>query len=201
MFKEKVVLIISFFFGVPLLLSLNLYVYFQVSGRWLSNTELARVESTSRQRVLNSWTVLSSEDRDNMDYKGMVLAAEARPLIIKNYLEKYDSPLAPYSDLIFEVSQKYGIDYRLIPAIAQQESNLCKKAPENCFNCWGVGIHSRGRMCFESYPDAIEWFARYLRVEYIDKGMTTPEEMMPKYCPLSSGSWAFGVNQFMDELK
>lgn len=201
MVNEKVILVIAFFFGVPLLVLLNFYLYSQLSFAWNSPGSLITIEPNSEKRITNKWAVLSGRKKHTQAVKGVVLAADARPIIIKNYLEKYNSPLLPYSDLIFEVSQKYGLDYRLIIAIAQQESNLCKKVPEDCFNCWGVGIHSRGTMCFESYAEGIEWFAKYLKEEYIDKGMNTPEEIMPKYCPLSNGSWAFGVNQFMDELK
>ncbi len=201
MFKEKIVLIFAFFFGVPLLLLLNLYLYTQLNFSWEHGRELAVIESRPQQSKSSNWSVLSNREKEDWGVTGLVLAADARPLIIENYLRKYDSPLVPYSNLIFEVSQKYGLDYRLIIAIAQQESNLCKKTPEGCFNCWGVGIHSRGTMCFNSYTEGIKWFAKYLKEEYIDKGMDTPEKMMPKYCPLSTGSWAFGVNQFMNELK
>ncbi|MFH1561429.1 MAG: hypothetical protein ABID04_02520 [Patescibacteria group bacterium] len=145
--------------------------------------------------------VLLADSSDRSFLKDSVVVDDARPLIIRDYLEQYDSPLLPYWNLIFDASQKYGLDYRLIVAIAQQESNLCKKAPANCFNCWGVGIHSRGTMCFDSYPEGIEWVADYLKEEYYLKGMTDPEEIMKKYCPLSDGSCAFGVKQFMSELE
>lgn len=143
----------------------------------------------------------ANEPEIAVEMKSSVVVGDARPLIMAEYLDKYDSPLLPYSQMIFDVSQKYGLDYRLIVAIAQQESNLCKKMPPNCFNCWGVGIHSRGTMCFSSYPEALEWFAKYLKEEYFDKGYITTEEIMKKYCPLSDGSWSFGVNQFMSELE
>jgi len=126
---------------------------------------------------------------------------DARPVIIKKYLEKYKSPLVPYSDLIFEVSQIYGLDYYWIVAIAQQESNLCKKAPEDSHNCWGYGIHKRGTLKFDNYELAIKSYAEYLKREYFDKGLNTPELIMKKYCPSSNGSWAKGVQQFIDEME
>lgn len=134
-------------------------------------------------------------------YDAIVLAGDARPLIIKKYLERYKSPLAPYSDLIFELSQSYGFDYRWIVAIAQQESNLCKKSPLNSYNCWGYGVHSRGTLRFENYELALRSFAEYLNREYFDKGYNIPELVMTKYCPHSSGSWAFAIRQFFDEME
>ena len=126
---------------------------------------------------------------------------DARPLIIKKYLEKYKSPLVPYSDLIFKLSQNYGFEYYWIVAIAQQESNLCKKIPEGSHNCWGYGIHKRGTLSFDSYELSLKSYAEYLKREYFDKGLNTPELIMSKYCPSSDGSWARGVWQFINEME
>ncbi len=127
--------------------------------------------------------------------------ADARPMLIKKYLEKYKSPLLPYSDLIFELSESYGYEYYWIVAIAQQESNLCKKIPEDSHNCWGYGIHKKGTLKFDNYELALKSYAEYLKRQYFDKGLNTAELMMTKYCPSSNGSWANGVNQFIEELK
>lgn len=129
-----------------------------------------------------------------------IVASDARPVIIQQYLEKYNSPLEPYADYLVEVSDQYGLDFRLLVAIAQQESNLGKKAPEDSFNAWGWGVHSRGTLRFSSWEEGIATVAAGLKEKYIDQGLTTPEEIMAKYTPLSNGSWAFGVNQFIDEL-
>ena len=130
-----------------------------------------------------------------------IVSADARPVIIRQYLAKYNSPLEPYADLIFQVSQQYNLDYRLLVAIAQQESNLGKKIPANSYNAWGWGIHSKGTLKFPSWEKAIRTVARGLRENYLDKGLTTPEEIMRVYTPLSNGSWAFGVRQFMTEME
>ncbi|MFZ2153171.1 MAG: hypothetical protein WAV41_03895 [Microgenomates group bacterium] len=130
-----------------------------------------------------------------------VVTDDARPLLIKRYLEKYKSPLAPYSELIFDLSKTYNFEYYWIVAIAQQESNLCKKIPENSHNCWGYGINSAGTLKFESYDIALRTYAEYLKRQYFDKGLNTPELIMKKYCPHSNGSWAYGVRQFIEEIE
>lgn len=145
--------------------------------------------------------VEAAEDSKNISMEATTVGADARPMLIKKYLERYNSPLAPYSDLIFQISEDYKFEYYWIVAIAQQESNLCKKAPENSYNCWGYGIHKKGTLRFDSYELAIKSYAEYLKKEYFDKGLNTPELMMTKYCPSSNGSWAAGVNQFIEELK
>jgi len=127
--------------------------------------------------------------------------ADARPVLIKNYLEKYKSPLLPYGDYILEVSDKYQLDYGLILAIAQCESNVCKKIPEGSYNCWGFG---NGESKFRSWESALEYVAQTLKEDYYDKGLVTPQEIMPKYVPPSvekGGPWAKCVDKFLAELR
>lgn len=199
--KEKILVLSLFFVFVPLLVVSQGYLLLMSSNSGkITYSPLLSPSNEQSPRLLTG-SIFSSSDPLNAKVSGAAVSADARPILIKKYLEKYNSELIPYADLIFDVSQKYGLDYRLITAIAQQESNLCKKAPENCFNCWGVGIHSRGTMCFESYPEAIDWVGRYLKEEYFDLGINTIDGIMAKYCPLSSGSWAFGIRQFMAEIE
>ena len=132
---------------------------------------------------------------------GTATVNDARPIIIRKYLEKYNSPLAHCSDLFVTVSDKYGLDWRLLVAIAQQESNLGKKVPDGSYNPFGWGIHSKGTLHFSSWEEGIETVAKGIKEEYVDKGYTTPEEIMSKYTPSSNGSWSFGVNQFIQELE
>jgi hypothetical protein len=170
---------------------------------WIINRSTQNKE-LSQMVVLEKQAVAIKSDSESSDV-GTVSAVEttgdARPLLIKKYLEKYKSPLAPYSNMIFELSETYGFDYYWIVAIAQQESNLCKKIPENSHNCWGYGINSAGTLRFESYELALKSYAEYLKRAYFDKGLNTPELIMKKYCPHSNGSWAYGVSHFIQEIE
>lgn len=141
---------------------------------------------------------------NNLDFKTYLEAGDARPLIIANFLERYNSPLKPYDYygvVIVEISDRYDIDFRLLPAIAMQESNLCKRIPPGTYNCLGFGIHERGTLGFESYEAGFERAARELKAYYIDQGRVTPELIMKKYTPSSDGSWARSVNQWMSEMR
>lgn len=128
-------------------------------------------------------------------------SSDARGEIVKQYLEYYDSPLVPYADFIVQTADKHSLDFRLITAIAQQESNLCKIIPPGSYNCWGWGITGSSTLGFNSYQQGIEEVSRGLREEYLDKGYATIEDIMSKYTPLSKGSWANGVNQFMTTMQ
>lgn len=129
------------------------------------------------------------------------VATDARVEIIRQYLTSYNSPLEPFADMIVQASDQNGLDFRILTAIAQQESNLCKKAPGGTYNCWGWGIHSEGTLGFSDYPTAIRTVAQGIKEDYLDKGYDTVGKMMEKYTPLSNGSWAFGVTQFINEME
>ncbi len=133
-----------------------------------------------------------------------VQAGDAREALLANFLARHDSPLKPYDEYahkIVAISDKYGIDFRLLPAIAMQESNLCKVIPPGTYNCLGFGIHKRGTLGFDNYEDAFDRAGRELKANYIDEGRVTPYQIMQKYTPSSNGSWAESVNQWMSEMR
>jgi hypothetical protein len=189
---KKLFSIFVFFTFTPLTLLASIFILNQISPQEKSP------ELESFQSVRQLYAALPQETGEVL---GTVTQEDARPVIIEKYLERYDSPLLPYAQDLFEASEKYGVDYKLIVAIAQCESNLCKKAPEGSFNCWGF---ENGETKFLSWQQAFNQVAKTLRERYLDQGLTTPEEIMPKYAPPSvekGGPWAKCVTQFMDELE
>lgn len=137
----------------------------------------------------------------NNSYQTDITVSDARAANLKIFFRKYNSPLYDFSDEIIKASDNYKFDYRLLPAIAMQESNLCKYIPDNSFNCWGWGIYGNTVTRFESYPDAIETISKGIKQNYIDKGLVTATAIMEKYTPSSNGSWAHGVNTFLRALE
>lgn len=134
-------------------------------------------------------------------YQTEITPTDGRVANLKNFFRKYNSPLYDYAELIVNVSDKYNFDYRLLPAIAMQESNLCKYIPENSHNCWGWGIYGNLVTKFSSYEEAIETVAKGIKENYINKGLVTASSIMKKYTPSSNGSWARGVNTFLRALE
>ena len=126
---------------------------------------------------------------------------DARVELVRNFFLHYNSPLEPYAQNVVDNADKYGLDYRLIPAIAMQESNLCKKAPPDSYNCWGFGIYGKQVTKFSDYPTAIATVTKALSENYKAQGLETPEEIMSRYTPGSNGSWASGVTEFMNQLQ
>jgi len=126
---------------------------------------------------------------------------DKRVAVLKAFLRQHDSPLYDHAEFIVKVSDQNELDYRLLPAIAMQESTACKAIPVNSFNCWGWGIYGSTVTRFSSYEEGIDTVARGLKTNYIDRGLKTPEDIMRKYTPSSSGSWANGVNTFLNVLE
>ena len=127
--------------------------------------------------------------------------ADGRAANLKAFFRKYNSPLYDKADYIVKISDKYHFDYRLIPAIAMQESTLCKFIPDNSYNCWGYGIYGDTVTRFSSYEEAIDTVGQGIKTNYLDKGLLTASEIMRKYTPSSNGSWARGVNTVLDWLE
>ncbi|MBP6882473.1 MAG: hypothetical protein KBC15_02880 [Candidatus Levybacteria bacterium] len=128
--------------------------------------------------------------------------ADSRTELLRQFFSKYKSPLEPYAQEFVKWADTYDLDFRLLPAIAMQESNLCTKNREGSNNCWGFGVYGTKYKTFESYPQAIETISKTLAIKYRDKhGLVTPDEIQQMYTPSSNGSWAFSVNHFMASLE
>ena len=82
---------------------------------------------------------------------GAVESSDARQALIEGYLQRYNSPLFPHAKTLIEAADQNGLDYRLLTAIAQQESNLCKVIPPGGYNCWGWGTQKWAEKSPRSY--------------------------------------------------
>ncbi len=201
--SKSIIFVITFFALTPIALITSVFALLSVSDKDNSEGNVLSYETHNLIKVPQNGVQVYASLPDNSP----VIYAEpqtvdARGELIRQYLKRYDSPLVPYADYLVETSDKYGLDFRLLTAIAQQESNLCKKIPAESYNCWGWGIHSEGTLRFESFEHAIETVARGIKSEYVDKGLSSVEEIMSKWIPHSpEGSWAKGVTAFMEEME
>lgn len=193
---RKTAFLIFFFI---LLLILNLFLSFKLLSFYykekLIKTIFTQINNPTDDLFLNS------ANKKVLGIESNIYFADGRVANLKSFFRKYNSPLYDYADLIVKVSDKYKFDYRLLPAIAMQESNLCRYIPEDSHNCWGWGIYGDKIIKFSSYEEAIETVAKGIKEQYIDKGYVTASKIMEKYTPSSNGSWAHGVNTFLRLLE
>lgn len=197
----KILYLLTFFLITPITLATSLFALKVVSKKPVLDP-LAEISQTVDIKTPKYGSRVYAAVPDPIGkVAGEAVVGDARVEIIRQYMEKYESPLTPYAEQIVQAAEENGIDFRLLVAIAQQESNVCKKIPDSSYNCWGWGIHSKGTLRFHNYPEAIDTVSKGLKEEYVDKGYTTPEEIMKKYTPSSPGTWAAGVTQFLEDME
>lgn len=176
--------------------SLFLLRYSQVqSFQTLAKTTLRE------HRLDNGYQLYAALPQVLGSFTSALQSGDARPEIVRRYLAKYASPLLPYADEVVRLSDENGLDFRLMVAIAQCESNVCKKIPEGSYNCWGF---ENGATKFLSWEQALSRVAKTLKEGYIDQGLVTPEQIMPKYAPPSvekGGPWAKCVTHYLEEME
>lgn len=146
----------------------------------------------SLPQVLGSFSTAISKD-------------DARPEILRQFLQAHESPFEAYAGDIVVASDREKVDFRLITAIAMCESNLGKKMPAGSYNAWGYAIYTGqdSGATFANWKHAIDVMAEYLSQNYYQKGLMAPEDIGPIYAPPSvqtGNSWAKCVRNFMDEL-
>src|SRR3990167_4385086 len=131
-----------------------------------------------------------------------VKTSDSRPVIVDNFLTKHHSPMAGMGKTLVFVADKYGIDWKLLPAIAFQESNLGKKIPKGSYNAWGWAFYEgeASGVYFQSWASSIDKVAAKIKENYINNGFDTPETIVAKYTSGNSPSWVFAVNFAMEEI-
>lgn len=188
-FLKSIILFSVFFALTPLAIGISLF------------SLLALDKPTEKAKAPDKLSLYASLPDSMPNVMGVITASDARVELLRAYLQENKSPLAIYTEDIVNASDKYGVDYRLITAIAQKESGLCRVIPEGTHNCWGWGIHKAGTLGFDSYKEGIYEVTKGLKENYIDLGYKTVEEIMSKYIPHSpNGIWAVGVSAYMEEI-
>lgn len=183
-------------------------------GTWFSTVIVALIFAalmlyftTSPQQVLattNTYQFYQALPGRELQITDSVSAEDARAKLVADFFQGYNSTLSDYAAKFVQVADANQLDFRLMPAIAMQESDGGKKMPKNSFNPFGFGIYGSTLLTFSSFDEAISALGKSLREDYLNQGLKTPYEIMSKYTPqsLSKGSsWAKGVSSFMSELR
>lgn len=123
---------------------------------------------------------------------------DPRADVLKDYLAKYNSPLQNNSQDFIDAADEFGVDWKLVPAIAGVESTFGQFTPGG-FNGWGWGVYGDSRIYFKSWREAIFTITRGLKEGYIDRGLVTPAAMNRKYA--SSPHWGTKVSYFMIDIE
>ena len=117
---------------------------------------------------------------------------------LRKFFGLYNSVLAEHAETFVQVADKYGFDYRILPAIACVESTCGKFYIQKNNNPFGWGA---GRIKFDSFDHAIERVGKGLYEIYISRGLDTIEKIAPVYNPPSPGSWINSANFFISKIE
>ncbi len=173
---------------ILLILSFGLLIY------PVQKSAISQTDSIVLAKSLDSQNSLS-------DMTGKNPQKDIRTFVLQKFFRTYNSPLENEADFIVKISDTWGLDYKIIPAISMQESGGCKKIPDNSFNCWGFGIYGKNSLSFTSYSEAISQVAKTIRESYYKDGLTNITLLEDRWNPSSTGQWSFGVNFFISKIK
>lgn len=119
-----------------------------------------------------------------------------KKMAIIKILERYHSPLTDSADQFINVCFNYSLDCYLLPSIAGLESTFGQFIYPNSYNPFGWG---RGYIIFKNWDEAIEVVGRSLKINYIDKGAQSIDQIGSIYS--ESPTWAIRVNWFIKQFE
>jgi hypothetical protein len=125
--------------------------------------------------------------------------SDSRVRILREYLEKYNSPLVPYAGTFVENADKYNLDWKLVAAISGVESTFGREIPNDSYNGWGWGIYGDNMIRFSSWNEGIQTISEGIRTKYMDKwGAKDVYEIGRLYA--ASPTWAQRVESIMNSI-
>lgn len=141
-----------------------------------------------------------------MPLAGIVDASAVTAMSIDAYLYSKGSPMSGQGVFIISSAQQWGVDPRLIVAIAGAESSFGKLLCGS-FNAWGWSCPGSPAE-FGSWPQAIATIAEGLRRYYLDEGRGTVALIQQKWAPSGAANdprglnnhWVANVSRFLLEL-
>lgn len=169
--------------------------------------ESAQKNSTATHSIYRPPIATATLDGSEQVLGATIVAADARALLLSSYLKAHQSPLADFATYIVNRAQQYGLDYRLVPAIAMCESGGGVRIPtKDSFNAWGISVYT-GQPTgakFINWMYAIDWVSNYIKEKYYDKGLLELSDIGAKWAPPSvenGNSWANCVSFFMNQIQ
>jgi hypothetical protein len=131
-----------------------------------------------------------------------IAAASAEPKVtaatLENQLKRF--PLAGQGSEFLDRGREFGVDPRLIAAIAGAETtygrNLC-----GTFNAWNWFWNGTcAASPFDTFQSGIRTVSKFMTRSYLRKGYTTIPQIGGKYCAEGCSNWVPLVTKFYSEM-
>jgi len=127
-------------------------------------------------------------------------APDNRAKLLREYLTKYNSPLAESAETFVKEADRNNLDWKLVVSIAGVESWFGNRIPPNSYNGWGYEVYGNNVRRFASWDEAIEIISRDLREKYMEKwGATDMYSIGRIYA--TDPMWASKVLHFMNQIE
>jgi hypothetical protein len=120
---------------------------------------------------------------------------------LKKYLLSVHSPMADVAERFVKEADRLGLDWKLVAAIAGNESSFGLYIPDSSYNGWGWGVWtgtSYGEN-FQNWEEGITTVSEGLKNNYINDGLQTVDQIGTRYA--ADPEWAWKVTHFMDEIE
>lgn len=202
MSKKQICVIISFILVVSVGIVIFCKSYLKKDENKSSNI-ISVIENSSNEKFLTAHevAVADAENRMTIVYDGMTLDELAAKL--DRFLA---SDLAGKGYLYASHSLEIGIDPYLAVAISMHETGCtwgCSKLVKECNNVGGQkGTPSCNGGSYKAYntlDEGIIGFLDNIYYNYYRYGLTTAEEMNPKYA--ADTNWSKNVNKYIEKIK
>lgn len=135
-----------------------------------------------------------------LSIKSTEIPYDKRIIILKEYLNKYNSPLVDSAETFVKSADIYQIDWRLLVAISGVESTFGHEIPYNSYNAWGWGIYGDNMVYFKSFDEGIETISKALRENYINSWKASNIYELGRYYA-ASPTWAQRVDSLMNKIE
>jgi len=120
---------------------------------------------------------------------------------LKSYLTAEHSPMADAASFFVKEADRLGLDWKLVAAIAGNESYFGTHIPDSSYNAWGWAVYtgmSYGA-AFSNWEEGITTVSEGLKDNYINRGLKTVADIGQKYA--ADPEWSWKVNHFMEEIE
>lgn len=124
---------------------------------------------------------------------------DERPKILKAYLESKGSPCVEFANDFIYYADKYGLDWKLGPAISGVESTFCQFYPKEYNNPFGI---AGGYYYFKDLPESIEFLNKLIAREFYYRRFQETGDIYDLAIVYAESwqKWAYGVSKFMNEI-
>lgn len=113
---------------------------------------------------------------------------------IRDFLSRHESPMTPHAEEIVFAGNRYGIDPRMIVAIAGVESQYGKRC--RGFNAWGW---NGGRTRWSSWTESIHMYSASMQSNY--PNWRNIQGVAPRYNPNTPEAWGRKVAFLMHSIQ